>query len=524
MGAEPRTVVAGMPQQGWRFRAVALTLAGLAGAAVMVVELGVARILTPVFGGSITVWALVIATTMLALAAGYAVGGRRADRRGGIPVASRAALAGALLCAALPWLRLPVIHVTIDLPTLTGAAVAAALLIAPPLFFFSQVSPALIRGLATGHPGHVGGTAGGVYAISTVGSLAGTLAALWAFLYAPLAAGFLGMALLLVLPVLALRPLAAGAATLAITGGGLLGLAGESGPVTATNEQGREVTLIAERHSAYGELRVIDEGGLYRYMVVNGADQGGIVLETGSSAYAFEDGLVGLAGLYVAKPASALVIGLGPGVIPMRLRDAGWEVDVVEIDPEVVRAARDYFGFRGQAAVDDGRRYLQRSGRRWDVIFVDAFLSGNPPWQLYTREAFELYARHLRPGGAVLLNFVGSHLDPAQRPALEAVVTTARAVFSTVDAYPDPWEPDDYPTRNIFIAAADHPRLAPLRAGDPRRATRLSEAIARSEPITVAGGRLLTDGSAPLGPLVRRTAEILRSRTGSYLPLAVRIE
>ena len=59
-------------------RALALLLAGVAGAAVMVVELGVARILTPVFGGSITVWAL---------AAGYAFGGRRADVSGGMRVA-----------------------------------------------------------------------------------------------------------------------------------------------------------------------------------------------------------------------------------------------------------------------------------------------------------------------------------------------------------------------------------------------------------------------------------------------------
>ncbi|HYQ72901.1 MAG TPA: hypothetical protein VET88_13365, partial [Gammaproteobacteria bacterium] len=67
-----------------RLKAAGLSLAAVAGAAVMVVELGVARVLTPVFGGSISVWAIVIATTMLALAAGYAFGGYRADRRGGV--------------------------------------------------------------------------------------------------------------------------------------------------------------------------------------------------------------------------------------------------------------------------------------------------------------------------------------------------------------------------------------------------------------------------------------------------------
>ena len=71
----------GMTHRYLKFTGLALAM--VAGAAVMVVELGVARVLTPVFGGSITVWAIVIATTMLALAMGYAVGGYLADRFGG---------------------------------------------------------------------------------------------------------------------------------------------------------------------------------------------------------------------------------------------------------------------------------------------------------------------------------------------------------------------------------------------------------------------------------------------------------
>ena len=83
-----------------------LTLAAFAGAAIMVVELGVARVLTPVFGGSMTVWAIVIATTMLALAMGYAVGGFLADRFGGLRGAAYAAITGAGLCATVPFLRI----------------------------------------------------------------------------------------------------------------------------------------------------------------------------------------------------------------------------------------------------------------------------------------------------------------------------------------------------------------------------------------------------------------------------------
>jgi spermidine synthase len=510
------------PPRGW-IRVTALLLAAVAGAAVMVVELGVARILTPVFGGSISVWAIVIATTMLALAAGYAFGGYRADRTGGVIVACRAASIGAVLCALIPYVREPLIMYTIDLATLTGATLMAITLIAPSLFFLSQVSPALIRGLTTEAGGQVGVTAGGIYAVSTVGSLVGTLAAVWLFLYFPLVLGFIATALLVLIPVVILRP-RAGAAGLVI-GGILFGFAVTSNPevVTAQDQYGRTFVLLDKRKSPYGEIRVVGLASQYRYMIVNGFDQGGIDLETGESAYTFTDGLVDLGSFYAGKPSSVLVIGLGPGIIADQLRAAGVRVDVVEIDAEVYRVARDYFDYTGDVAIDDGRRFLQRSDRSWDLIIVDAFSGGNPPWQLYTKEAFALYRNHLNPGGTVVLNFIGSHLDPGQRGALEAVVTTAEAVFPTVDAYPDPWEADDYPTRNILIAASLAPRRESLHSGDPLETSSITEALARSRPAEVMPGRILTDGSAPLEPLVRRTAQILRNRIREFIPVAVLI-
>jgi hypothetical protein len=90
----------------------------------------------------------------------------------------------------------------------------------------------------------------------------------------------------------------------------------------------------------------------------------------------------------------------------------------------------------------------------------------------------------------VVLNFIGSHLDPEQRGALEAVASTAREVFTTVDVYPDPWGPDDYPTLNIFIAAAFAARQEPRHQGDPMDAGTLSQAIARILPFGVEKGRI----------------------------------
>jgi spermidine synthase len=505
-----------------RLKYAGISLAAVAGAAVMVVELGVARVLTPVFGGSISVWAIVIATTMLALAAGYAVGGYLADRLGGIRVAAWAALAGAVLCAVIPFVRAPLIEATIDLPTLLGATVMALALIAPPLFFLSQVSPALIRGLSADGVSHVGVTAGGIYAISTLGSLVGTLGAVWLFLYMPITTGFIGTAMLVVVPAAIVGP-RPGSAVMA----GLLAMlgihlvVGTGDAISGINQYNQTCKVIYKGHSPYGELRVVDEGDNYRYLLVNAKSQGGVNLRTGESAYSYTDGMIGLANLYVAQPRRVLVIGLGAGLIGPPLEAAGAVVDMVEIDPEVVRLAREYFGFTGEAVVADGRRYLQRSDKQWDVIMVDAYLGSSPPWQLYTKEAFALYRQHLAPGGAVVINFIGSHLHPAQRPALEAVVTTARAVFPVVETYPDPWEPADYPTRNIYIVATDGGRRVPQQAGDPKKAPSLAKALARMAPAGVEEGRLLTDEAAPLEPLARRTAEHLRQQSRGFLPMNV---
>ena len=499
-----------------------LALAAVAGAAVMVVELGVARVLTPVFGGSIAVWAIVIATTMLALAAGYAVGGYLADRFGGIRVASRATLLGALLCAAIPFLRTTLIDATIDLSTLTGATLMALALIAPTLFFLSQVSPALIRGLSADGVSHVGVTAGGIYAVSTLGSLVGTLGAVWLFLYMPITLGFIGTALLVVVPAVFLGPLpGSGVAVLLAVVLGFQLATGEGEPISGVNAHDERCEVIYKGRSPYGELRVVEEGGETRYLMVNGKDQGGIDLSTGKSAYRYTGGMIGLAHMYVRKPRQVLVIGLGAGQIGPALEAAGIDVEVVEIDPEVVRLARQYFDFRGTAIVADGRRYLQRSNKDWDIIMVNAYLGSSPPWQLYTREAFALYRERLNPGGAVVINFIGSHLEAAQLPALEAVVATARTAFPVVETYPDPKEPDDYPTRNIYIVASDSVSLEPRQAGDPKRAPSLRAAIARMEPISVRDGRLLTDEAAPLEPLVRPTAEYLRHQARDFLPVNV---
>jgi spermidine synthase len=77
---------------------------------------------------------------------------------------------------------------------------------------------------------------------------------------------------------------------------------------------------------------------------------------------------------------SCLIVGLGGGAMVQFLNHSfpGIQVDAVEIDPVMVRIARDYFGTkpgpRTRIFTEDAFKYLKRATRRYDVIYMDAFL------------------------------------------------------------------------------------------------------------------------------------------------------
>lgn len=112
-------------------------------------------------------------------------------------------------------------------------------------------------------------------------------------------------------------------------------------------------------------------------------------------------------------PESVLVIGLGGATLPIALHmvlpDA--VIDSVEIDPAVVRVARNYFGYttgpRQRVFVDDGRAYVERAhreGRQYDIVMLDAFSADYIPAHLLTVEFLQLVRDILAQDGIVVAN------------------------------------------------------------------------------------------------------------------------
>lgn len=117
------------------------------------------------------------------------------------------------------------------------------------------------------------------------------------------------------------------------------------------------------------------------------------------------------------QPRSILIIGLGGGTLPRALQhvvpDA--HIDIVEIDPAVVRVAERFFGFRKSERVRveevDGRVFVkraQRERRRYDLVMLDAFDHEYIPEHLLTKEFLQEVASLLTPEGVLAANTFSS--------------------------------------------------------------------------------------------------------------------
>ncbi|MGH9558654.1 MAG: spermidine synthase, partial [Bryobacteraceae bacterium] len=116
-------------------------------------------------------------------------------------------------------------------------------------------------------------------------------------------------------------------------------------------------------------------------------------------------------------PVRAGVIGLGAGVLSTYGRAAD-RFRIYEINPLIENIAQTQFGYYPHSSADkrimmgDARLTLERQeSQQFDMLAVDAFSSDAIPIHLLTREALELYFRHLKPDGILALHVSNRYLD-----------------------------------------------------------------------------------------------------------------
>ncbi len=143
-------------------------------------EIAVARLMAPFFGASTIVWANTIGVVLVALSIGYWFGGRLADRDPSLKGLCRLVLAAAILLAVVPFVARPFFDISVDaLDSISAGAFAGSLfavlaLVAVPVMLLGAASPYALR-LAVPDVEHAGRISGRLYAVSTAGSLTGTM-------------------------------------------------------------------------------------------------------------------------------------------------------------------------------------------------------------------------------------------------------------------------------------------------------------------------------------------------------------
>jgi spermidine synthase len=445
----------------WRLRFY--WVVGACGGVLMALEILSSRILAPYFGNSVYVWGSIISVFLGALSLGYVWGGRLADRHPSLAALARLL---ALAAACQEALLLAGSRSAAALAGWTGASPAGTLLAAAALFgpasvLLATVSPYAVR-LAARDLGRLGDTAGRLYALSTLGSLGGTLVATFllipffelrhvlALLTAATAATALvaaaggeagarrpepptpAAAAPAAAPAVARAPALARARALAPALLALLVLAAALAAFLPDANPGSE--LIYQRTTPYQTLAVKERAGV-RYLESDRVQQAAVQLADGEPAMRYPR-FAAASLLLNPRPRRLLALGMGGGSVGSYLQRRLPElaVDYVDIDPAVPELAQRFLllraGPRTTITVADGRRFLAGAGARaWDVVYCDTYIGRSVPFHLTTIEFLDEVKRHLAAGGSFGLNLAAGLADPFSKAMYRTVLERFGAVY-----------------------------------------------------------------------------------------------
>ncbi len=428
-------------------RTLLLLTVFVAGMTSLGVELAAARLLDPYFGNSLVIWAVLIGTVLLYLTVGYYLGGKWADRKPYYRVLYQITAWAALLIGLAPFAARPVLLWSVQgfaeysAGILAGSLLGVVALFSVPVTLLGCVSPFAIRlSMADQRVESSGNIAGGLYALSTVGSLVGTFLPVlvlipnigtrntfWFFSFTLMAVALAG--LFVELKARALPYLLMPAALVVL----IVALPSAVIKPVAHGE------LIHETESAYNYIQVVEWG-----------EETWLKLNEGQGIHSIYDpGSVLVGGIwdcfliapffnnppYTADQVDRLaLIGSAAGTISKQYTAiyGPIPIDGVEIDPEIIRVGREYFDMNEpnlRAIAQDGRYFLANSPHQYDVIAIDAYRPPYIPFHLTTQEFFAQVREHLTENGVVAINAGRTRSDWS---LVQVLASTLKAEFPNV--------------------------------------------------------------------------------------------
>ena len=475
----------------------------VSGALVMIYEIIGSRLLAPHIGTSTYIWTSLIGVILGSLSVGYWLGGRVADRQPDLKILSAILFfAGALTCLTLLLHEIILsILATSSLRLELKAIIAALVLFAPASVLFGFVTPYAVR-LKMLSVEDSGKTVGRLYALSTVGSIAGTFAA--GFVLLP----FVGSVRSLYLIIAALFTLSILLAGFQLTVKKLYVLILFAAAIGFNELYAYSLYRSHDLHdfdTHYNRLRV--------FRAVDERTQKPITalvtdpLTTQSAIFLDSDEMVLRYSRFYHllrhfKPdfQNTLIIGGAGYTFPSEYvrKYPGKKIDVVEIDPQMTEIARRFFRLKDNARMRifhaDGRVFLNQTADKYDIVLLDAFGSVySVPFQLTTVETAQKIHDVLSEDGAVLLNLI-SAIEGEGSLFLQAEYKTFQAIFPNVYLFKVRAERDDTPPQNLILVASKSDKIS-FETSDEEIAALFQNRYEKSLQLTVP---VLTDDLAPV--------------------------
>lgn len=440
------------------------------GAVVLSLELLASRIMSPFFGVSLYIWTSILSVTLIFIAIGYQFGGWITSK-----IAPKYYKELFLFIPFLSsiFIIISTIAYPILLPNLItqnlllGSFIASSLLLAIPLVLMSSLNPILISIIKDEDDESSDSKSGFVLFVSTIGSVFGVIFS--ALVLIPNLTNFLSFIL--------------NAIFLTIYNLIIYFLIGYSSFeklkklflffnlilciflvtffyfkesylnyfTTVKDKHNNEYTILYEKPSFYGNYKVVgrkpfNQNEITQYILYqNGTIQNGMDSK-GHSIFEFTHVLDVLS--QSSTIGSALVLGLGAGVLPAKLSSKGFKIDAIDIDPITLNIAKNFFRYKPKNTsffFEDARTYVKKCEKKYDLIIIDLFADGDPE-HLTTKEFYQNLDNCLNDNGVVLSN---SLMDFSNELALNTILSTFSSQFDDLHYFHIP----DVKVNNLYIIA-----------------------------------------------------------------------
>lgn len=197
--------------------------------------------------------------------------------------------------------------------------------------------------------------------------------------------------------------------------------------------------ILFEGESHYHHVRVTEDGN-YRFLSFDETRGRQSAMKISDPLFLYYVyARLAFAGLaFCDEPRDVLFVGLGGGSMPKFFSHhyPDVNIDIAEVDPLVVEVARKYFAFsetdRMRVFVRDGRVFLSKTKKKYDLIFLDAYNARSIPFHLTTKEFLEIVRGRLKRNGAVVSNI----WSPQMNQYFEAEIKTFQATFPELYIFP----------------------------------------------------------------------------------------